>query len=155
MTHPCGRAVFVTACCDAGAAHTRIVCAGGKRSGILFSHCRTQSCRSLQCRSARNVCTFTGLQHRHLRRSKQNDQSLPAASMPRRIAAYVADCLRHSVMNITVSRLPSLSAHSWIRDLLLICDVMEIGLTLLWCWLLIVLVVVGFLLSASGEGEQE
>ena len=78
-----------------------------KRTGVLFIHCGTTSCRSLQCRSAHNVCTFTGLPHRHWRDSRQNNQPLLAARMPRRIAVFVAG-LRHSVMNIAVSRLSSL-----------------------------------------------
>ena len=44
-------------------------CAGGgrfrKRTGMLFIHCGTPSCRSLQCRSTHRVCTFTGPHHQH------------------------------------------------------------------------------------------
>ena len=42
-----------------------------------------------------------------LENSRHNEQSWLVASMPQRIAVCVSDCLRHSVMNITVSRLAS------------------------------------------------
>ena len=41
-------------------------------------------------------------------KSRQNDPSSLVASMPQRIAVFVSDCLRLSMMNITVSRLASL-----------------------------------------------
>ena len=76
-----------------------------KRTVVSFNHCGTPPCRSLQCRSSHNMCTFKRLTHRHWRICKQNNQSLLAAKLPRRIAVLVADCLRRCVMNLTVSRL--------------------------------------------------
>ena len=42
------------------------------------------------------------------RPNSRNDQNLMAARMPRRLAVFTADCLRHRVMNITVPALSSL-----------------------------------------------
>ena len=87
-------------------------CAGGgrfrKRTGMLYIHCGTPPCRSLQCRSTHRICTFTGLPHQHWKNPDKNEQSSLVASMPQRIAVFVSDCLRHRVMNITVPRLASL-----------------------------------------------
>ena len=88
-----------------------VACGGGrfcKRTGMLFSHCGTPSCRYLQCRFAHRVCTFAGLPHQHGENSRQNNQPSLSANIPHYIAVFVSDCLRHSVVNITMSRLSSL-----------------------------------------------
>ena len=79
-----------------------------KRTDILFIHCSTSSCRSLKCRSTHRVCTFSRLSHQHYRNFTQKEQSSLSVRMSQRIAVIVSDCFRHSVMNITVSRLSSL-----------------------------------------------
>ena len=87
------------------------------------THCAAPSCRYLQCRSAQRICTFTGLPHQHWKHSGQNNQTSLSPNMPHYLAVFVSDCLRHSVTNITVSRLSSLvsscldsgstTAHMW------------------------------------------
>ena len=90
--------------------HVDFCASGGrfrKTTWVLFIHCGTPSCRSLECRVAHNVCTFTD-DHIFIGETRQNNQPLLAARISRRVAVFVADCLRQSVMNITVSRLSSL-----------------------------------------------
>ena len=63
VTHPCGRALFVTAGCSAGVSHTLIFV-------LAVPVFESIHCSSRQCRSAHNVCTFTGLPHQHWTNSR-------------------------------------------------------------------------------------
>ena len=111
LSGPCPRTSarrWTTWCCLESVG---VACGGGrfcKRTGVLFIHCGTPSCRCLLSRSAHRVCTFAGLPHQHWENSRQNNQLSLSANMPHCIAVFVSDCLRHSVVNITMSRLSSL-----------------------------------------------
>ena len=120
-------------------------CAGGarfrKRIGVLFIHCSTPSCRSGQCRSAHNVCTFTG-PHQHWRNSRQNNQSSLAARMPQRIAVFAADCMRQSV--IEYHRIQTFKSGQLVLGFGIYCHSHVMG----WWWDLL-LIVVGLTLSLA------
>ena len=78
-------------------------CAGGGR--FRKTHCFVIHSLRHAIMSFSAMC---GLPDQHWRNSRQNELSSLVAIMPQRIVVFVSDCLRQSVMNITVSRLSSL-----------------------------------------------
>ena len=96
-------------------------CAGGspfrKRTRLLFIHCGNPDPAWLRCQGKQGCCSFSEKKHLHISgRQGQTWMSKLAEPYPLRIAAFIGDTIRHSLMLGTVARLTGRLASSRLGD---------------------------------------